>query len=201
MDALVKILNLLLLSLICSIAQAQEHLFPESSIYSSIQTVRDYYLYVARAFKKSDSSDVILKVVSIHSFRPESALFLKNVDNKYSLVFLNAESHYWKTYLNNVTAHPIEKCNISISNQLALKLVKVWSTELLKTRYAADIRKGMDGTTYHFSTSNMAGKTWSPDKSTPMGKLVNLVHELQKMCLTNGDANKVYNALEMLAVK
>ena len=65
MDALVKILNVLLLSLICSIAQAQEHLVPESSIYSSIQTVRDYHLYVARAFKKSDSSDVILKVVSI----------------------------------------------------------------------------------------------------------------------------------------
>ena len=142
----------------CSIVQAQEHLVPESSIYSSIQTVRDYHSYVARAFKESDSSDVVLKVVSIHSFHPESALFLKSVDNKYSLVFLKAESHYWQTYRNNVPAHPIEKCNISISNQLALKLEKVWSTELLKTRYAADIRQGMDGTTYHFSTPNMAGK-------------------------------------------
>ncbi|KZN59893.1 hypothetical protein N473_02955 [Pseudoalteromonas luteoviolacea CPMOR-1] len=196
-----KILNALLLGLIFSIAQAQEHLVPEPSIYSNTQISRDYHLYVARAFKKSFSSDVILKVVSIHSFHPESVLFLKSVDKRYSLVFLKAESHYWQTYRNNVPVHPIEKCSISISKQLALQLEKVWSTELLNARYPSDMRQGMDGTTYYFSTPNMAGKTWSPDKNTPMGKLVNLVYELQKMCLSNSDTSKVNNALEMLAVK
>ena len=196
-----KILTVLLLTLICAVSQAQEHLVPESSIYSNIQIARDYHLYVARAFKESDSNDVIFKVISIHSFHPESVLFLKKVDKRYSLVFLNAESHYWKTYRNNLPAHPIEKCNISISNQLALQLEKVWATELLKTRYASGLPQGMDGTTYHFSTSNMAGKTWNPDKNTHMGRLVNLVYELQKMCITNGSISKVNNALELLGVK
>ncbi|XPF94906.1 hypothetical protein ACM9HF_04530 [Colwellia sp. RE-S-Sl-9] len=206
-----KILNVLLFSIVSSFVHSQEHLYPETSIYARMQVTHNYHLFVTKAFEAAYANDVILKVITIPSFDSESALFIKKIENQYSLILLEAEIHYWQIYSNNVPVNPIEKCNISIPNQLAIQLEKIWVSELLKTKYSSNNRLGMDGTTYHFSTPRkhdnsiflapMAGKTWSPDQGTRMGELVNLIHELKQTCIANGNTNKVKQVVDKLVVK
>lgn len=41
---------------------------------------------------------------------------------------------------------------------------------------------GLDGVTYHFSNGAMAGKKWSPDPETVLGRIAELSHRLRDYC-------------------
>jgi hypothetical protein len=209
----VKVFKFAALFVFSQLSIAQEHLHPEDSIYGGGLVTLDYHLFVTNAFKAAYSGDVILKVITIPSFHPESALYIEKSNGTYSLILLEAETHYWGKYDRNYVATPIEKCKVSLDENLAIKVESAWLKELFKTKYPNKYVGGMDGTTYHFSTPpkrlnddnpfglipDMAGVTWSPEPESRVGMLVGLSEALTQFCQKNNSAENIQNMLSKLA--
>lgn len=208
-----KVFKFLVLLVFSQFSLAQEHLHPEDSIYGGQIVTMDYDLYVTNAFRAAYSSDVILKVITIPSFHPESALYIEKSNGTYSLILLEAETHYWGKYGQNYVANPIEKCKVSLDENLAIRVETAWLKELSGTKYPNTSGGGMDGTTYHFSTPykglkddnsldlipEMAGVTWSPEPESRAGMLVGLSEALAQYCKKNNSAESIQNMLSKLA--
>lgn len=91
----------------------------------------------------------------------------------------------------------VSKCDISISNELGVKLYSLWSEMLFRTRYpdlrpakpdakAAPLDLAVDGTSYHFSFEypgfTLAGKIHSPRAESNTGKLVAIAELMKEAC-------------------
>lgn len=67
---------------------------------------------------------------------------------------------------------PLSRWDRQISLELAIAIQRAWARMLLLTRYPAGVSRGLDGTTYRFSTfvrgmGDLEGETWSPDEGLP----------------------------------
>jgi hypothetical protein len=182
-------------------------------LYGSGISSLEYHQYVTKAFSSAFSRDVILKVVQIPSFHPESVLYLKKSKESYYILYLEAETHYWTVDRQVYKPNPIEKCSTVVSNSTAINIENAWVNELLNTRYSENTALGMDGTTYHFSTpfkwlssnkpprSEMSGQAWSPKKETRVGKLVNLMSAIENYCLNPNTEENIQKSIIHLTEK
>ena len=188
-----KYFVVLITLLISKLCPAQEHLEPVDSVYSRLPVLIEYHLFVTRAFRAAHDQNVLLKVVILPSFYPESVLYIEKRQSTYSLVHLEAEQQYWLIYDDKPDVTPTEKCRIDIENSFATDLEKIWHTELFNTKHSREFRLGMDGTSYYFSTPikqlsqgnslpRMTGEIWSPEENTRMALLENLVLVLVNYC-------------------
>jgi hypothetical protein len=203
---------ILIMLLISTFSVAQDHLYPEDSLYGNGISSLEYHLFVKKAFNPAFSRDVILKVIEIPSFNPESVLYLEKSEESYNVIYLEAETHYWVSTRAEYQPKPIKKCKVPLSESTALEIEKVWISELSKTQYPESSGEGLDGTTYHFSTSfkwlpnaslmpAMAGQTWSPNKGTKMRLLINLVSTLKGFCLNPSSEDRIQSLTNQLAYK
>ncbi len=191
-----KKFNFIILYLFTPFICAQDHLYPLE------------YLYDNDAFKPAFSMYVDLKVIINQPFTPASVLYITEVNNKSSLIYLKLP----KVLHNNTPSKAEELCNISIDNNLAEKIEKIWKSELYKTHYPQKLQETRDGTTYSFSIPSrvyedkngwnsqpkMLGYAWSPKPSTRMGSFVKLVDSLKEFCLKENslvNLNKAINKL------
>jgi len=197
----VKFISFLTLFLVSGFTSAQDHLYPEDSVYGAGIHSLDYHLYVKKAFSAAYFKDVILRVIEIPSFSPESALFIKKINDSYKVLYIEAETHYWSSNREELKSNPITKCVISIDNSIVVKIEKIWLSELLKTRYPIKNDFGLlDGTSYHFSTpikwgkktnnqipiiekDSMSGVAKLSNGDSRMSALVDLVSTLKGFCL------------------
>jgi len=81
----------------------------------------------------------------------------------------------------------VERCEFPVDAPTGMRLLTLWKTALLQTRFPDKRRIGFDGVTYHFSGNfdqgAMAGKIWRPAKDSPMGKLNLIIDQLRAACV------------------
>lgn len=80
---------------------------------------------------------------------------------------------------------PIESRTRNIDQETADRILGVWKTMLLQTRYPPKGRFGKDGTTYYFSMLDsvsglLTGEIWSPSDTSRTGRLVHLANSLRR---------------------
>lgn len=80
-----------------------------------------------------------------------------------------------------------ERCEMAIDTALADRLIQAWHVLLADTRAIA-IEDGLDGTFYNFfmrfDGKRLAGYTWSPDRDTRPGRLVEIGEMMRQHCLS-----------------
>jgi len=201
------------MSLCSALCLAQDHLYPEDSLYGSGISSIEYHQYITKAFSSAFLRDVILKVVTIPSFHPESVLYLKKSEESYYVIYVEAETHYWGVNMQVYQPNPIIKCNTILPKPTAIDIEKVWASELLNTRYSKSSTLGLDGTSYHFSTSfkwlpsnnsprpEMVGQAWSPRQDSKIGKLVNLMSVMKNYCLNPSTEENIQKSIINLTKK
>ena len=194
-----KSLKYVLVCLFAPFTVAQDHLYPLEKMYYD------------EAFHPAFSMYVDLKVIINPSFSSASVLYITEMDNKSSLVYLKLSP----THVKDSASTAEEMCNIPIQNTLAKKLENIWKAELYKTRYPKKAQTTRDGTYYDFSIPSrvyrteegwdsqpkMLGYAWTPNPESRMGSFVKLVDVLKGFCLTQYNLDSLNETIDGFVVK
>jgi hypothetical protein len=202
------ILAMLLFGPQVCMANYYNHLEPEQSLFTSSQSRQKYHHMVIDALKEVYTKDVVARVIVLPSFEPEYAIALKKHNEEYT-VFMASPTMQLSEYktieeniengkVNHDDEHvtrlkalyptyneiPLTHCSVAIDADLGDKLLTVWQTMLLTTRYEKDRPNilQIDGVSYHYSTDFFAGQTWSPSQNSKTGKLVAITDALATYC-------------------
>ena len=182
------IIALLLTTNVYAAGITKDNLEPDLSIFTGFRIVTDYYSNVVTFFSKAFAPSVKLRAVVLPSFVAEYVTGIRERDNKYFAFKLTAQSQLWGEYQrkrNNMNASApkeieVHESEVEISQKTYKLLDVVWRKMILNTKYYEDtFGRGLDGTSYHFSISNLhAAQTWSPKPNTQTGYLVKIADQL-----------------------
>ena len=166
------------------------YLQPDISIFSGFRIVTDYYSKVVELFSKAYGPSIKIRTVVLPSFESEYVIGIREKENKYYVFKLSAKSSIWGEYqktrdkkiLDKSPQNEIEvqEAEAEISQQVYKILDECWHKMLQQIKYKR--LDGLDGTTYHFSTSDLlAGYAWSPNPNSQTGHLVKLTELLGQL--------------------
>ncbi|MFD1096112.1 hypothetical protein ACFQ3Q_10165 [Salegentibacter chungangensis] len=181
-----KIVFLILLSLISVHLEAQnnsDHLEPVSGIFGDYDFAFDYHTKIRKVLLKDLSDSPDLRFITLPSFSPEYVLDL-NYDKKKEeiyLIFRVCKSKIW--YNKNWEKIKVLEYKKKIDKEQYDLIMPLFQNALNGTRYAEEETIGFDGTDYYFIVFDngiKAGKIWTPNEKSKMGRLVEIGNELIK---------------------
>lgn len=164
--------------------QAQEtndHLKPASSMFDLYDYQIEYYYKVRKVLFTDLSASPEIRFQVMPSFTPENVLDIEYdaQTSTYYLVYHICDEMIW--YHKDWENIKVHKFKVEL-DKASVDLVKsVFSTAIAQTKYEKSRILGLDGTTYYFSSYDFGlqtGTTWSPSKTSNMGKLVAIGKQL-----------------------
>jgi hypothetical protein len=162
----------------------EDCLYPEESVFRENTVSATYYLKVAEVLleRSAGCPRPNLTVVCLPSFEVEWALRVRSAKVGFTAILTEPVEKIW--------CHPdprsiqVRVKERALETELGGALSSVWKKVLIGTRHPRRGRLGLDGVSYHFACSgpdvgNMAGRTWSPERTTVPGRLVAISHALR----------------------
>jgi hypothetical protein len=162
-----------------AVALADDHLQPERSPFELRAELDRYYARLRKLLcTPRERESCQAQVLCLPSFEQDWSLWVtyRHRFGDYALLFRRAESSIWEAAGGEPNVECLER--VLDGSALANRIVAAWTKVLKRTSYRGSGSDGLDGVTYHFLASNMAGWTWSPDADTVPGKAVELAHLL-----------------------
>jgi hypothetical protein len=195
-NKIVYILILNLLSFSINAQNSSDHLEPVPGVFGEYDFAFEYYSNIRKVLLKDLSDTPDVRFLTLPSFSPEYVLDL-NYDKKteeYYLIFRVCESQIW-THENgkNIKVKEYKK---KIDKNNYILIVDLFQTVVKETKYSKDAMIGIDGTDYYFMVFDngiKAGKVWSPNENSKMGRLVEIGNDLIKF---TRDKSKFNNSLK-----
>jgi hypothetical protein len=157
---MMKFIILAIMLLVPQVCMANfDHLEPEKSLFNSSPSDQKYHSMVVDAFMEVYDKDVVARVIVLPSFEPEYAIALKKHDKEYTLFMVSPIMQLWayrikeegiengkinqddqqvermKAVYPTYNDIPLTRCSVEIEADLGDKLLTVWETMLLTTRY------------------------------------------------------------------
>ena len=181
-----KIVFLIFLSLISVQLKAQnnsDHLEPVSGIFGDYDFAFEYHSKIRKVLLKELPDSPDLRFITLPSFTPEYVLDL-HYDKKNSeinLIFRVCESKIW--YNKNWEKIKVKEYKKKLDKEQYDLIMPLFQNALMKTRYSEEETIGFDGTDYYFIVFDngiKAGKVWTPNENSKMGRLVEIGNELIK---------------------
>ncbi len=190
MKYILTILIVLLLNTAYASELKRNSLSTEISPFSGVTIVTDYYTYLVKIFSKAyRMHKVQLKAVVTPSFRPEYMIGVRQSGNKYYAFKRAPAKSIWAAYedarqqkaLNSFLDinFDIKEAEVEISRDMFAAIENPWTTMTQEAKHQ-DIR-GLDGTTYHFSSGLVTASTWSPEPESHAGYLAKIVELLGQL--------------------
>jgi hypothetical protein len=174
--------------------EASPYLEPEDSPFSPPPGrwgISAYELNVARTLlepiereARGEKYKEIASLVCLPSFKPEWAVWVAGERKTgFSTLLTEAEKNSWYSALK-AEAAPVRMCQRQLPTDHAGAICDIWKGILAQTRYPQESAFGLDGVYYHFAywakgSSLLAGKIWSPERTTVPGKLADLGQTLR----------------------
>lgn len=166
--------------LLCSVmlscpVMAADHLYPEPSIYAGNQFLRAYDQDIAEVFQAALDRDVILRMIFIPSFIPESAVGIRSKAGRFEIFSMHPSEPVWmyrQRHAGKVTVNPngkidgsqifdlargdpkqmpVKTCSIDLPQSAKDLLAVVWERVLRDVRYDGAEMSGADGAVFHFA--------------------------------------------------
>ncbi|MCP3166396.1 hypothetical protein [Myxococcus qinghaiensis] len=166
-----------------------DHLRPEAGLFSR-SSLSSYESEVARLLIPDASWRLLL--VSLPSFAPEEAVYLRDKGLGPQVVATRMETKLWPIlmgYTKGRTATQdgpaVEVARAPIAMPLLEQLSQLWVAALLRTRFPRRPDLHLDGTTYHLGAhcrpfGILTGHTWSPPLPSLMAGLVDIGAKLTR---------------------
>jgi hypothetical protein len=163
-----------------------ESLAPEESVLQESPVATSYLFHVAEVLLERSAGAPLpgLTVVCLPSFKEEWAVRVRGSPViGFKAILSEAMEKIWcHPEPGSIQARVKER---ALHDALAQGLCGVWKKVLLGTRHPRRARLGLDGVEYHFGyrdtvSGQLAGYTWSPEKTTVPGKLVAVSHALRE---------------------
>jgi hypothetical protein len=174
-----------------------DHLHPEEGSFA--ETASTLYTAALARLLLPDGARR-LQMVTLPSFEPESAVYIREKWPGPQVIATRMEKHFWSAMMERVRAkehgksvtrpldafatlselHPtIEVARAPIGEPLLGQLKLLWREALFATRHPARPLVVLDGTRFHFGAScredgTLTGKTWSPPDGLRMAGLVDV---------------------------
>ena len=157
---------------------AQEHLEPDLSAMSGLPPLVDPN-FARRVFPEAFDRDVRIRVLEWPAWSFEAMTGIRETAAGYAIFAL--ESDRMKT-----PAAVDDRCETPIDRALAGRIIALWKTMLMQTRYRDPPWMGLDGADYAFAMgvgfSPMTGHIWSPREGTNPGRLVAISLAMYEVC-------------------
>lgn len=171
--------------------------------------------FILPSFQNESAIAVSLEegIYSIHYYSSDTNIYDFEALEEYRRGDVSITDEYGNSLVNeqiaslesslpsNINDVVINSCKLEIDESLGRNLYTLWSEMLFRTRYA-DRRPatpdgdqvliiGADGVTYHYSfdygVDILAGKIWSPEKSSIAGRFVAITKLMEPACTENDD--------------
>ncbi len=169
---------------------SKDHLKPVPGMFGEYDFAFVYHSKIRKVLLKDLSDSPDFRFLTLPSFEPEYVLDLtfERETEKIFLIYRVCKDKIW----NNEKWEKIKfkEYRIELDKKKYDLIMSLFNKALLNTKYKNHPSIGFDGTDYYFLVSNngmKAGKIWSPNKDSKMGKLVDIGNELIKF--TKGDTN------------
>jgi hypothetical protein len=181
----IRYISFILFFLLSAWAVAQErgeHLIPENDMLITHEETYIYYSKLRKYLIQDISDWKQLTVLIKPSFTAES-LFCIDFDLKSRKYYMKSNIANNNIY-NNDTVKTI-RYKREIEKKSADLVVKLIDRVLQNTKYEIEEDYGPDGVTYSFSSQTKSGKTWSPNATSKMGRLVQIIETLTSATKSN----------------
>lgn len=183
-----KTLVLILAGLLAAPALAADHLYPEPSIFGGDAFGVDYDQQIAATLKDAMEREVILRMIFVPSFVPESAVGIRKRGGQFEIFSLHPAEQIWNyagRHAGKVKIGPdgkidgsealdlgrddpkrmsVRACSVGVSPALEGTLASAWERSLRLVRSDGERDFGADGAVYHFAMrKNPADKRYMPE--------------------------------------
>jgi hypothetical protein len=193
--------------------ESSPFLEPEGSPFSALANwwIRSYEISIARTLLEAIEHEVraegpgeIASVVCLPAFDAEWAMSVSGWRKiGFSAVLTQAKNNLWDSPLGAETQCSVPSARMykyQLPTNHAEEICNIWRRILLQTRYPEQCEFGCDGVTYHFGywkTGNrsMAGKTWSPGKTTAPGMLASLANNIRDYVRDEANRDVFWNVI------
>ena len=173
----------LLFSVVASVAAGQCRLEPAEDIaQSSPSACKTYYDNVFALLFGGFSEKPEARYASLPSFTEEYAFSLEKDKKGYRIVSTTLTANYrYATRRKSVKAQ-VSKKHISESMAVSLRELFRLLIRQIEEPSPDEARRGSDGTTYFFASTDNEGKTavgetWSPEPASALGRLVGICND------------------------
>lgn len=169
-----------------------------------------YYHRVADALllEQIHSKRALVYLVALPSFEPEWSLQLFEIaPAEFILNVAVSESQIYDSRREEFEETKVRRHSIGLATQIADAVCEIWKTILFRVRHSDLTRRGRDGLSYHFGFLQghyLAGRAWSPESNTVIGRVVELSELLRQYAERTdseniGDISEIQQAVDSLS--
>ena len=189
----------------------KEHLEPARDFNEYESGLKGYYDNVFSLLFNGFSQKPYARYTSIPSFCCVYAFSVEEIEGKNYIISNQLSKGYWCwwrfRYIYYAERGDSVKVNTSrteINNDLYLKIGELFELLAAQTKKHEKPNGGLDGVSYYFSTTDrngeiIIGETWSPNKKSLLGKLVQICDSLHLIGINNKKSHaKVLKEIDKL---
>ncbi|MBO9692148.1 hypothetical protein [Chryseobacterium sp.] len=180
----------------------KEYLDPTEDVKQYKGVLKEYYDNLFPKLHQGFSKKPYARYTSIPSFSDEYAFSIETVNNRHYIISNHFSENFWYAKRRNkvkLISHTTE-----IDNILYSKIGKLFQIITQQTKKPEKEKRGFDGTTFYFATTDITGQikngeTWSPNDNTLLGRLVKVCDQLFSMNRDQKiDPTEILKEIEML---
>ena len=176
----------------------KDHLEPARDFNQSEGILKEYYDNVFPLLYSGFSEMPYARYTSMPSFSEEYAFSVEKIGDKNYIISNKLSENFWyagyddEGNLDNKRRSRVKIITIKteINNDLYLKIGKLFELLANQTKVYEKNRRGLDGVSYYFTTTDKngeikIGETWSPNKGSLLDRLVEICDNLYSVGAEN----------------
>lgn len=159
----------------------KEHLEPVRDFSQYEGILKDYYDTVFPKLYEEFSQTPYARYTSMPSFFKEYAFSVETIGGKHYIISNSLSENFW--YAKKRKKVKLISNKTEIGDALYSKIGELFQLLIRQTKKPEEKLIGLDGVTYYFSTVDetseiKTGETWSPDRNSLLGRLVQICDNL-----------------------